>query len=138
MELYSYLLSVRAARSDAEWARLRLQELAEGVPLPSMDFQPHGRSGGVSDRTAAMAISRIRRREYATEKLETALRTLNEFRGIIQDADLNEQAAAALWAVWGMGMTRREAGKRLGMSTLQASGLVREAETVIRPAVEKL
>ena len=138
MDFHGYLLSIRTARGEAEWALEKLQELDAGVPLPSMDFGPHGRGGTHADRTALMAISRIRRREFCTKTLEGAMKSLNEFKGIIQDSDLNDEAAAAIWSRWGMRKSYREIGRALGMSSIQAMGIVHEAESIIRPAIERL
>lgn len=138
MDFYGYLMSVRCARSDADWARLRLQELSEGVPLPSMDFGPHARGGTLADRTAMLAIARIIREKHARETMEDALQTLNEFKSILQDSDLNDTARAALWMRWAMKATFREIGQKLGMRTIEASGMIHEAERVIRPTIERL
>lgn len=138
MDFYGYLMSVKCARTDAEWAREKLQELSEGAPLPSMNFQPHGRGGTVSDRTAMLAMARMRREEHAKETMKDAMQVLNEFKGIIQDSDLNSTARAALWMRWGMKATFREIGQKLGMRSTSAMGMIHEAEQVVRPAIEKL
>lgn len=138
VDFIDYLLSVRAARGEAEWARERLRELDEGVPIGSPSFEAHSRGGNLSDRTALLAISRIRRRAFCTKTLEDAMKVLNEFKGVIQDADLNDEAAAALWMRWGMRRSYQEIGRALGMSSIAAMGLIHEAEGVIKPSIERL
>ena len=39
VDFIDYLLSVRAARGEAEWARERLRELDEGMPIGSLSFE---------------------------------------------------------------------------------------------------
>ena len=138
MDFYGYLMSIRCARKDAEWALDKLRELSEGVPLPNMDFGPHGKSSTHSDRTAILAMARIRGKKRATTTMKDALQTLNEFKSILQDSDVNDTATAATWMHWGMGKGYREVGKSLGMTTVHAMGMVHEVERVIRPAIERL
>lgn len=138
MRLFDYLLQVRMARTDYEWAKDVIEELDAGVSLPRLDFEPHGRSGSISDRTAVEAIRRISRRKFADEKMKGALSTLNEFKAIIRRADINETAQAALWARWGAKMTYKDIGEKLDMPSHQAMSLVHEAESIVQPLIEAL
>ena len=138
MKLYSYLQAVKCARTDYDWARSVIEELDAGASLPKTSFEPHGRSGSVTDITQIDALRRISRRKYAGKKMRDALATLNEFKAIIRRADLNDLAQAAMWARWGAKLTYKEIGERLGMPTHQACALIHDAESIVQPIVEGL
>ena len=130
-------MDVRHARIDLEIAKQINDELNAGVPLPSLGFEPRGRSGGISDRTAIEALRRIKRRENAARRAKVDLQVLGEFKSILVDT-LNDDGVKALWLRWAEGLRYPDVAKKLDMPCHQLTSFVYECEDAIRPIIERL
>ena len=137
MDMFAYKCDVRNARIDLSIAKQINDELNAGVPLPSLGFEPRGRSGGVSDRTAVEAMRRITRRKNAERRAKAALQVLGEFKKILVDT-LNDEGVRALWWRWAEGLRFPDVAKKLDMPTYQCMSFVSDCEREIRPIIERL
>ena len=137
MDFFSYRMDVRHARIDLDIAKQINDELNAGVPLPSLGFEPRGRSGGICDSTAVEALRRIKRRESAERRAKAALQVLGEFKGILVDT-LNDDGVRALWLRWAEGLRYPDIAKKLDMPTYQCMSFVSDCEREIRPVIERI
>lgn len=131
-ELYLYLLAVRRAAIDAECARDQLQ-MAEHrltrISTAKLDTITHGTID--TDLTAMRIAACQSVRQFAAQRLHSAVDVLRQFKNDLESSPLGEDEQRLLWTKYVMGKRGAELARKSGYSLHHTWLVQKECERVL-------